>query len=90
MVANTADSAQSLSDVQLWNNRIYTTWTDDRTGTTGIWANVLDWNNPVGISEKDISQIPSTYQLIAANASNQAIHRSRLVFFHGSKLSQNA
>jgi len=28
-----------------------------------IWANVLDWNDPVGISDEDISQIPSAFVL---------------------------
>jgi len=38
-------------DVKLYNNKIYTTWAErDRfdLGTgVDIWANVLDWNNPV-------------------------------------------
>jgi hypothetical protein len=60
-------SIKNLSDpdVKLWNGRIYSTWTDNRGNGTGydIWANVLDWNNPVGISEKDMTQIPKACQL---------------------------
>ena len=48
----------------MWNNRIYNTWEDNRAGGTGfdIWANVLDWDNPpVGISDGERHQIPSTF-----------------------------
>ncbi|MCK4559570.1 MAG: T9SS type A sorting domain-containing protein [Calditrichia bacterium] len=58
-VSNTGSSP----DVNLWNGRIYTTWSDNRgDGGEDIWANVLDWN-AVGIGDKDIPQIPSAYQL---------------------------
>ncbi|MFC2089008.1 T9SS type A sorting domain-containing protein, partial [Calditrichota bacterium] len=53
------------TDVKLWNGRIYNTWIDRRTEGTryDIWANVLDWNNPIGISEKEKSQEPSAFIL---------------------------
>ena len=49
----------------LWNGRIYSTWMTNSGWATGydIWANVLDWNNPTGISDKDRLQILSSYQL---------------------------
>jgi len=61
MVTNTSEGSQRDPDVKLWSGRIYNTWKDDRTGSTGddIWANVLDWNNPIGISDKELSQVPS-------------------------------
>ncbi len=54
--------------MKLWNNRIYSTWEDNRAGGTGfdIWANVLDWDNPVnpvGISGNEPYQIPSVFIL---------------------------
>jgi len=53
-ITNTALMEQSFSSVLLENNRIYTTWQDNRGGQTGydIWANVLDWDVGVGIEEK--------------------------------------
>jgi hypothetical protein len=52
-------------NVKLLNGRIYTTWSDPRGNEAGynVWANVLDWNDPVGISDKNISQILSAYKL---------------------------
>jgi len=52
-------------DIAIRNGRIYTTWVDNRDNGTGddVWANVLDWDNPVGINEKDILQIPSDHKL---------------------------
>jgi hypothetical protein len=51
--------------VKLWNGRIYNTWTDDRdVGSYGdIWANVLDWNNPVGVEDEETLEIPSAFSL---------------------------
>ena len=65
-VTNTSFKIQKHPDVKLWNNRIYNTWTDNRAGGSGydIWANVLDWNNPVGIIEKELSQRPSEFNLM--------------------------
>ncbi len=58
---------QKSPDVTLWNNRIYTAWTDNRAGgyNNDIWANVLDFTNPVGvdISEHEQSQVPSKFAL---------------------------
>jgi hypothetical protein len=47
----------------LWNNRIYNTWQDNRVGGTGfdIWANVLDWEDPVAIIDDEA--IPSVFTL---------------------------
>jgi hypothetical protein len=61
-VTNTSEKIQRTPDVKLWNNRIYNTWTDNRVGGTGydIWANVLEWDNPVGI---EADQIPSSFLL---------------------------
>jgi parallel beta-helix repeat protein len=49
-VTNTSEKSQRDPDVKLWNGRIYNTWTDNRAGGTGhdIWANVLNWENPIG------------------------------------------
>ena len=61
-MTNTSQKIQENPDVKLWNNRIYSTWTDNRVGGTGfdIWANILEWDNPVGI---ETDRIPSTYLL---------------------------
>ena len=58
-VTNASNSIQSYSDVKLWNNRIYNTWTDNRAGGTGydIWANVLEWEKNIPII------IPDNYAL---------------------------
>ncbi len=64
-VTNTSKRNQQSPDVRLWNNRIYSTWTDNRASGTGndIWANVLDWENPTRISDKKLSQVPSLFIL---------------------------
>lgn len=65
IVTNTADSAQLCPDVKLGNNRIYTTWTDNRAASNhfDIWVNVLGWDNPVGIIDKVLSQVPLDFIL---------------------------
>ena len=65
LVTNTGDGLQRYPDVELWNKRIYNTWEDDRGGETGcaIWANVLDWNDLLGISDDAINQTPIAYIL---------------------------
>ena len=60
LVPNIREGEQSSPDVKLWNGRIYNTWTD-KTGYD-IWANVLDWDNPVGVREEENS-LPSEYTL---------------------------
>lgn len=62
-VTNTGDGTQLYPDVKLWNNRIYNTWQDNRVEGTGsdIWANVLDWENPVAII--DVEAVPSAFIL---------------------------
>ena len=64
-LTNTSDKIQRSPDVKLWNNRIYTAWTDNRIGGTGfdVWANVLAWENPVGIRDHEPQQIPLAYRL---------------------------
>jgi len=44
---------QSFPNVILDNNRIYTTWQDNRAGQTGfdIWTNILEWDISTGINE---------------------------------------
>ena len=63
-VTNTLDGKQFDPEVKLWNNRIYFTWSDTRVDSTGydIWANVLDWENPVGIPN-NLSPIPTEFIL---------------------------
>ncbi len=45
---------QYTPDVKIWHGRIFTTWASTHASGKGadIWANVLDWNNPVGIESK--------------------------------------
>jgi hypothetical protein len=64
-VTNTSDGVQGSPDVKLWNNRIYNTWQDNRVGDTGydIWGNVLDWENPIGVIYKELSQKPLAFVL---------------------------
>ena len=64
-VTNISFNIQNYPDVKLWNDRIYNTWTDNRAGGSGydIWANVLDWNDPVGIDENELSPLPSAFIL---------------------------
>ncbi len=64
-VTNISDGSQKYPKVELWKNRIYSTWEDNRAGGTGndIWANVLNWEDPVGASVDEISQIPLTFVL---------------------------
>ncbi|GBD92398.1 hypothetical protein BMS3Abin04_03133 [bacterium BMS3Abin04] len=63
-VTNTGEKMQFSPAVKLWNNRIYNTWTDNRAGGTGfdIWANVLDWSDPVGIKESG-NELPAIFSL---------------------------
>ncbi|MFZ5515210.1 MAG: T9SS type A sorting domain-containing protein [Candidatus Zhuqueibacterota bacterium] len=39
--------------VKLWDGKIYNTWMSEYGYDWDIWANVLDWDNPVGIEEKE-------------------------------------
>lgn len=58
-------SLQRAPDVVLWNNRIYNTWEDNREILTGydVWANVLDFDNPVGISDDAPRSITKAFVL---------------------------
>jgi hypothetical protein len=64
-ITNIGEGAQIWPDVKLWNNLIYNTWQDNRTGGTGfdIWANVLDWDNPDWIGDDELHQIPLEFVL---------------------------
>jgi hypothetical protein len=63
-LTNTGEWAQTKPDVKLWNNLIYCTWEDNRSGMgMDIWANVLDWNDPADIKENNKNKIPSAYVL---------------------------
>ena len=64
-VTNTGTRNQLFPEVKLWNGRIYNTWRDNRVDNIDydIWANVLDWVNPVGIIDEELSQIPSAFIL---------------------------
>ena len=62
-VTNTGQGNQYAPDVELWNGRIYNTWTDNRACDTDfdIWANVLDWENATGVSDKEPTTEPSAF-----------------------------
>lgn len=65
-ITNTSNKSQLSPDVSLWNNRIYNTWIDNRAGGTGghdIWANVLDWENPISVEDKKLYQLPTEFIL---------------------------
>jgi len=68
-IPNTDIMLQLYSCVILDNNRIYTTWQDNRTGQTGydIWANILDWDVGVGISDHFIQEAVSKHLLYQNN-----------------------
>jgi hypothetical protein len=62
--SNSGESWPSSPSVAMRNGRIYATWSDDRVdGTTmDIWANILDWNNPVSSLERS-SSLPAGFAL---------------------------
>jgi hypothetical protein len=49
-------------DVKLWNGKIYNTWITGYAGAD-VWANVLDWENPSGIIEREMPKALKTYKL---------------------------
>ncbi len=53
----------SANDVKLWNGRIYNTWTSNQEGSSSIWANVLDWDQAVGVDNDGITELPSDFKL---------------------------
>ena len=57
----------SSPDVKLWNGRIYSTWTAPDKNNIGenVYANVIDWNNPIAtsIDEKESKEIPTKFAL---------------------------
>ncbi|NQT25657.1 T9SS type A sorting domain-containing protein [candidate division KSB1 bacterium] len=50
-ITSLSESRQLRPKVKVRNNRIYTTWQDNRAGNTGydIWASVLDWSDLVSV-----------------------------------------
>jgi hypothetical protein len=58
-ISDTSDREQSLPSVVLGNDRINTTWQDNRTGQTGydVYANVFDWGFWVGTEYKIPNEI---------------------------------
>jgi len=40
--------------VKLRGGRIYNNWVSNHVDGFNIWANVLDWHNPVGLKSKDV------------------------------------
>jgi large repetitive protein len=64
LISDIVSAHQSFPDVAILNNKIYNAWNDNRTGDTGtdIWANVLEWDKPVGI-RKNSNNIPIKFHL---------------------------
>ena len=64
-VTNTSPDNQTLPDVQLWNGWIYNTWTVDPTSgyKYDIWANIISWDNPTEVSDKELTQVPASFVL---------------------------
>jgi len=60
---------QSFPCVILDNNRIYTSWQDNHEGQTGfdIWANMMDWDVGVGITEHSKQETVSKHLLYQNN-----------------------
>ncbi|VAX23300.1 hypothetical protein MNBD_IGNAVI01-487, partial [hydrothermal vent metagenome] len=56
-ITNTSDGIQSLPNLKVKNDKIYSTWTDNRLENSGfdIWANVLSWDSPTDV--KDVNTI---------------------------------
>lgn len=56
---------QLSTDIKIWNNRIYHTWQDNRTPATGadIWANILDFENPLGLTGNAPASFPAASKL---------------------------
>ena len=63
-ITNTDVMEQSTCEIVLANNRVYSTWSDNKDEQTGfdIWANVLDW----GYSEQEII-LHEGYQFVSSN-----------------------
>jgi len=80
-MTNTGEFNQSEPAVQMWRNRIYTTWTDNRAGGTGIdiWANILDWENPTEIVPETPTSSPASF-LICQNYPNPFNPETSIVY----------
>ena len=53
-ITNTSNGIQSHPNIKVKNNKIYSTWTDNRIKNSGfdVWANVLNWDSPTAINEE--------------------------------------
>jgi hypothetical protein len=64
---NTNSPYEYPPHITLYNNRIYSAWPErdrlDRGTGIDIWANVLDWDNPVGFKDHISGQLPSEIKL---------------------------
>jgi hypothetical protein len=59
IVTEIEEGDQEFPDVSLKNGRIYNTWIAE-----GVWANVLDFNNPANVNSKEFrEEIPSGFKL---------------------------
>lgn len=69
-VTNINNSKQSWPDAKLFNDRLYTTWTDDRAGGTGydIWSNIVNLQNMKNINN-DVT--PESRLTFYNNSTNQ-------------------
>jgi hypothetical protein len=68
IVTNSSETRLMHPELKLLNGRIYNVWELDPLDTnfiyvTDVWANVLDWDNPVNIIKNIIPQNPSVYKL---------------------------
>ena len=65
LITNTTNGIQASPCVILNQNCIYTTWQDNRTESTGydIWANILSWDEAVGVRPNDAHQSPQKFVL---------------------------
>jgi hypothetical protein len=60
IVTEMKEESQVSPDVTLKNGRIYNTWVAD-----GVWANVLDFDNPVSVNSQEVREdIPSGFKLM--------------------------
>ena len=63
-VADTADTTgnnQNCPTVEIWNNKIYNTWMDTRTGRYCIWANVLKFDSSASVIQEETLRILSSH-----------------------------
>jgi len=65
-IADNASTNQFVPVVRLWNNRIYSTWVDNFWMGSGydVWANILDFDNPIVDGITSSEQKISTFHLM--------------------------